>query len=150
MSSASIRSLPFYPLLCPSLHETFPWYRLFSWRNLWSFPFCCFPLFLCIVHLRRASYLSLLFSVTLHLVRCIFPFFPRLLLLFFHQLFVKPFQTTTLPSCISFSWWWFWSLPPLPCYESIFLQALCLSDLIPWIYLTPPLYNHKGFDLGHT
>ena len=25
-----------------------------------------------------------------------------------------------------------------------------LSDLIPWIYLSLPLYNCKGFDLGHT
>ena len=25
-----------------------------------------------------------------------------------------------------------------------------LSDLIPWIYLSRPLYNHKGFNLGHT
>ena len=25
-----------------------------------------------------------------------------------------------------------------------------LSDLIPWIYLLLPLYNHKGFSLGHT
>ena len=25
-----------------------------------------------------------------------------------------------------------------------------LSDLIPWIYLSLPLYNHNGFDLGHT
>ena len=24
------------------------------------------------------------------------------------------------------------------------------SDLIPWIYLSLPLYNCKGFDLGHT
>ena len=24
------------------------------------------------------------------------------------------------------------------------------SDLSPWIYLSRPLYNHKGFDLGHT
>ena len=23
------------------------------------------------------------------------------------------------------------------------------TDLIPWIYLLPPLYNHKGFDLGY-
>ena len=29
-------------------------------------------------------------------------------------------------------------------------QALYLSYLIPWIYLSLPLYNHKGFDLGHT
>ena len=33
---------------------------------------------------------------------------------------------------------------------SIVLQALCLSDLIPGIYLSLPLYNCKGFDLGHT
>ena len=25
-----------------------------------------------------------------------------------------------------------------------------LTDIIPWIYLSPSLYNHKGFDLGHT
>ena len=25
-----------------------------------------------------------------------------------------------------------------------------LSDLIPWIYFSLPLYNCKGFDLGHT
>ena len=30
-------------------------------------------------------------------------------------------------------------------------SSLCtLSDVIPWIYLLLPLYNHKGFDLGHT
>ena len=33
---------------------------------------------------------------------------------------------------------------------SIALQALCLSDVIPWIYLSVLLYNRKGFDLGHT
>ena len=41
-----------------------------------SFPFYCFPLFLCIVHLGRLSYLSLLFFGTLHLVGYNFPFFP--------------------------------------------------------------------------
>ena len=46
---------------------------------------------------------------------------------------------------------WFWSLPPVQYYKppSIVLQALCLSDLIPWMYLSYPLYNHKGFYLGH-
>ena len=47
---------------------------------------------------------------------------------------------------------WFWSLPPIQHYKSpsIVLQALCLPDLFPCIYLSFPLYNHKGFDLGHT
>ena len=53
--------------------------------------------------------------------------------------------------CISFPWGWSWSLSPVQCHEPpyIVLQALCLSDLIPWIYLSLPLYNRKGFDLGH-
>ena len=53
---------------------------------------------------------------------------------------------------ISFSWAWSWSLPPVQCHKplSIVLQTLYLSDLIPWNYLSLPLYNHKGFDLGHT
>jgi len=47
---------------------------------------------------------------------------------------------------------WFCSLPPVQCYEpqSIVLQALCLPDLILWIYSLPPLCNHKGFYLSHT
>ena len=54
--------------------------------------------------------------------------------------------------CISFSWRWSWSLPSVQCHEpaSIVLQALCLSDLIPWIGLSFPLYNRKELDLGHT
>ena len=33
---------------------------------------------------------------------------------------------------------------------SISSSSGTLSDLIPWIYLSLPLYNHQGFDLGHT
>ena len=71
---------------------------------------------------------------------------------FFSQLFVRSPQTTILPFCISFSWGWSWSLTPVQCHEppSILLQALCVSDLLPWIYLSLLLHNHKGFDLGHT
>ena len=28
-------------------------------------------------------------------------------------------------------------------------SGLCLSDIIPWMYLSLPLYNHKGLDLDH-
>ena len=71
---------------------------------------------------------------------------------FFSQLFVRLPQTTILPFCISFSWEWSWSVPPIQCHEPLFivLQALCLSDLILWIYLSLSMYNHKGFNLGHT
>ena len=45
-------------------------------------PFYCFPLFLCIVHLGRTSYLSLLFFGTLFSDGYIFPFLCCLLFLF--------------------------------------------------------------------
>ena len=120
--------------------------------DIWSFPFYCFPLVLCTVHWRRPSCLSLLFSGTLKLVGCSFPFPSCFSLLFSPQLFVKPPQARTFLSCISFSWGWFWSLPSIQCCKppSIVLQALCLPDLFPWSYSSLPLYNHKGFDLGHT
>ena len=71
---------------------------------------------------------------------------------FSYQLFVKSSQITTLLSCISFSWGWLWSPSPVQCYNIPFivLQTLRLPNLIPWIYLSPPLYNHKGSVLGHT
>ena len=76
--------------------------------------------------------------------------FPLASLLF--QLFVSPCQTIILPFCISFSWGWSWSLPPVQCHEPPYIvhQALYLPDLIPWIYLSLPLFIHKGFDLCHT
>ena len=42
-------------------------------------------------------------------------------------LFVRPPQTTILPFCISFSWEWSWSLPPVHKFLSIVLQALYQS-----------------------
>ena len=33
---------------------------------------------------------------------------------------------------------------------SVHSSSGTLSDLIPWVYLSLPLNNHKGFDLGHT
>ena len=96
------------------------------------------------------SFLAILWSSAF---RWIYLFFLLcLLLLFFSQLSVRPPQTTILPSCISFSSEQFWSLPAVQCYKppSIVLMELCLPDLIPRIYLSFLLYNHKGFDLGHT
>ena len=77
---------------------------------------------------------------------------PCLSLLFFPQLFVKPSQKATLPSTFLFLWNVFGHCHLYNVFEppSIVLQALCLPDLIPWIYSSSPLYNHKGFDLDHT
>ena len=44
-------------------------------------------------------------------------------------------------------------LIPVSCtilWTSVHSSSDTLSDLIPWIYLSLSLYNHKGFDLGHS
>ena len=95
------------------------------------------------------SFLEILWNSAFKWVYISFSPLPLASLLF--STIVRPSQATILPFCISFSWGWSWSLPPVYCYElpSIVHQALCLSDLIPWNYLLLPLYNCKGFHLGH-
>ena len=73
--------------------------------------FYCFPLFICIDHWGRLSYVFLLVFGTLHSDGYIFPFLLCLSLFLFSQPFVSLPQTTILPFCISSSWEWFWSLP---------------------------------------
>ena len=147
ISSASVRSIPFLSFIEPIFAWNVPLVSLIFLKRSLVFPIFCFPLFLCIDHWGRLSFLSVVFFGILHSNGYIFPFLLCLSLLFFPQLFVRPPQTTILPFCISFSWGWSWSLAHVQCHEppSIVLQALCLSDLIPWIYLPIPLYKHKGF-----
>ena len=57
--------------------------RMVSSAYLESFPFYCFPLFLCMDHWGKLSYLSLLFFGTLHSDGYILPFLLCLELLFF-------------------------------------------------------------------
>jgi len=75
ISSASVRSLQFLSFIVPIFAWDFPLVSPVFLKKSLVFPSYCFPLFLCIVNLRTLFYLSLLFSGTLHLVGCIFPFF---------------------------------------------------------------------------
>ena len=115
ISSASVRSILFLSFIEPIFAWNFPWYLWFSWRDLYSFSFYCFPPFLCIDHRGRLSYLSLMFFGTFHSDVYIFPFLLCFLLLIFSQLLVRPPQTVILLICISFSWGW---LIPVSCTVS--------------------------------
>ena len=123
----------------------FPWYLWFSWRDL------LFPS-ISLHWLLRKAFLSLLAILWISAYKWIYLSFSLLPLpsLFFSA--ICKVYPNILPFFISFSWGWSWSLPPVQCHKPPFIvhQALCLSDLLPWIYLSLPLYNHKGFDLGHT
>ena len=73
--------------IMPILDEMFPWYLQILQRSS-VFPILIFSsfFFFCIAHLKRPSYLFLLFPGTLHSVGYIFPFL-LCLSLFFPQLF---------------------------------------------------------------
>ena len=65
---------------------------------------------------------------------------------FFFQLLVRPPQRTILPFCIFFLGIVLITAFHTMSWTSVHsYQALGLSDLIPWICLSLPLYNHKGF-----
>ena len=152
ISSVFVRFIPFLSFIVPTFACNVPLASLIFLRKSLVFPFILFSLFFLNCSLRRLSYLSLLFFGNMHSSGYIFPFLSCLVLLFYSQLFVRPPQTTMLPFCISFSWGWSWSLPHVQCHEplSIVFQTLYLSDQIPWICLSLPLCNRKGFDLDHT
>ena len=146
------------------------------WPNYWSFSFSISPSKLemsnvslvSLIFLKRSLVFPILLfsSVSLH---CSLKSFLPLFAIFWNSAFrwiylsFSPLPLASLLSsaickallrqlfCLFCSWGWFWSPPPIQCYEppSIVLQALS-SDLIPLIYLSLPLYYHKGFHLGHT
>ena len=142
ISSASVRSIPFGFFIGPIFAWNAPLVSLIFLKRSLVFPILLFSSILCTDHWGRLSYLSLLFFGNLHSDVYIFSFLLCLSLLFLSQLFLRPPQTTILPFCIPFSWGRSWSLPPVQCQKPLsIVQALCLSDLIPWIYLSLLLYN---------
>ena len=125
MSYASIRSITFLSFIMPICAWNVPLVSLIFLKR--SLVFSILLLSSISLHWSLSDfYLSLLFFGTLYSHEYIFPFLLCLSLLFFSQLFVRPPQTTILLFCISFSWGWPWSLPPVQCHKppSIVLQAL--------------------------
>ena len=101
ISSASIRSLPFLSFIVP----VFAWNvtlisPIFLKRSL-VFSLLLFHSFFALF-IEEGLLVSHCYSLELCIVRYTFLFLTCFSLLFFSQLFVRPPQITTLPSCISF------------------------------------------------
>ena len=130
ISSASVRSIPFLSFIVLIFAWNVPLVSLIFLKRSLVFPILLFSSISLHWTLRKA-FLSLLFCGTLHSKDSIFPFLLCLSHLFYSQLFVRPPWTTILPFCISFSWWWSWSLPPVQCHKppSIVLQSNAISVL---------------------
>ena len=94
------------------------------------------------------SFLFPCYSLVLCIQMCIV-FLSPFLFSFFASL-GSFYSLVTLPFWISLSWEWSWSQIPVQCHKPppIDFQVLCLSDRLPWIYFSLPLYNHKGFDFA--
>ena len=146
VSSDSVRSIPFLSFIVLIFAWNVPLVSLIFLKRFLVFPILLLPLFLHIDHWGRLSYLSLLFFGTLHSNGYIFPFLLCFLLLFFSQ--QRSVKTAKVSSDNHFASLHFFFLGmvlitvPVQSYEplSIVLQALCLSDLIPWICFSLLLY----------
>ena len=107
ISSPSVRSLQLLSFIVLEMSFILAWNvplisQIFLRRSL-VFPILSFS-FISLYCSFKKAFLSLLAVLwNLHSVECIFPFLLCLSLLFFPQLFLRAPQTTTLPSCISFS-----------------------------------------------
>ena len=134
--SASVRSILFLSFIVPIFAWNVPLVSLIFLKRFLVFPVLLFSSISLHCSLRKAFFF---FFFSFLNSKCIFyrkpfltllairwnsafrwvylSFSPLPSLLFFSQLFVRPPQTTILPFCISFSWEWFWSPPPVQCYN---------------------------------
>ena len=140
ISSASVRSISFLSFIVPIFAWNVPLVPSNFLEEISSLSYSIFFPVYFFTLITEEGFISPCYSFGLCIQMDISSLFSFAFSLFFCQLFVRPPQTTILPFCISFFWGWSWSLPLVQCHEgpSIVLHALCLSDLIPWIYLSLP------------
>ena len=152
ISYASARSISILSFIVPIFAWNFPLVSLIFLQSSIVFPILLFSS-ITLHHSPRKALLSLFAILWNSAFRWVYLHFSPL------PFTSLPFSAICKASfdnrftlCISLSWGWFWSLLPVQCFKppSIVLEALCLSGLIPWIYLSILLYKHKGYDLGHT
>ena len=150
VSFASVRSVQFLFFIVPIFAWNVLLLSLIFLKRPLVFPVLLFSSISFHWSLRKA-YLFLLFFETLHSDEYIFPFLLCFLLIFFSHIW-----KASSGNHFTFLYFFFLGMVLITAsctmYEppSIFLQAVSLADLIPWIYLLLLLYNCKGFELGHT
>ena len=127
ISSASVRSIPFLSFIVLIFAWNIPLVCLIFLKRSLFFPILLFSCISLHWSLRKAflSLLSVLWNSAFRWVYLSFSPMPFASLLF--SAICKASSDSHLPVCISFSWGWFWSPPPVQCHEplSIVLQALC-------------------------
>ena len=152
ISSASIRTITFLSFIVPIFAWNVHLVSLILLKGSLVFPILLFPSISLHWSLRKA-FLSLLAILWNSVFRWVYLSFSPLPLA--SVLFSSIYKASS-DNHFAFLHFFFLGMVlingPVQCHEppSIVLQALWLSDLMPWIYLSLLLYNRKGFDLSHT
>ena len=160
MSSASLRSIPFLSFIEPVFAWNVPLVSLILLKRSLLFPILLFPS-ISLHWLLRKAFLSLLAILWNSAVRWEYLSFSSLR--FTSLLFTAVFKTSSDNHFVFLHFFFLGMvLITTSCKMSqtkkkkkmsqtfIHSSSGSLLYLIPWIYLSLPLYNHKGFDLGHT
>jgi len=151
ISSASVRSILFLSFIEPIFAWNVPLVSLIFLKRFLVIPILLFSSISLHWPVRKAflSPFAIFWNSAFSWVYVSFSPLPLAFPLF--STICKASSDYRLTFAFFFSWVWFWSQPLNNVKPpSIVLQALCLSGLIPWIYLAVPLYNRKGFDFDHT
>ena len=149
--SASVRSVPFLFFMVPIFAWNVPLVSLLFLKGSLVFPILLFSSIYLHWSLRKSlsSIFAILWNYALKWVYLSFSPLP-----FTSLLFTAIFKASSDNhfACLNF---FFLGMVLIlaSCtisQTSVHSSSATLSVLIPWFYLSPPLYNRKGFDLGHT
>ena len=151
ISSASVRSIPFLSFIEPIFAWNVPLVSLIFLTWSLVFPILLFSSVYLHWSLRKAflSLLAILWHSAFKYVYLSFSPVPLASLLF------SAICKVSSENCFAFLQFFFLGMVLIPASCTMSLTSAhsssgTLSDLIPWIYFSLPLYNCKGFDLGHT
>ena len=151
ISYATVRSIPFLSFIVPNFAWNIPLVSLIFLKRSLVFPILLFPTISLHWSLRKA-FLSLLAILWNSALKWVYLSFSPLL---FASLLSSAICRASSDS--HFAFWHFFFLGivliPVSCpmpWTSVHSSSGTLSDLIPWINFSLPLYNRKGFNLGHT
>ena len=113
--------------MCPSLHEIVPVVSIIFLKRSLVSPILLFASISLPWSLNKAflSLLAILFNSTFRWEYLSFSPLPFASLLF--SAIYKAFSDNHLPFCISFSWGWYWSLPPVQCHEPLSIVQMHLG-----------------------
>ena len=133
---SSVRSIPFLSFIVPIFPRNVPLVSLTFLKRSLVFAILLFSLFLALITEVGFLISPILWNYAFKWVYLSISPLPFASLLFSD--IWRPPQTTILPCCISFSWGWSWSQPPVQCHEppSVVLQALSIRSNPVNLFLT--------------